>query len=119
FSNSLLIPTFQNLKILSMLYNNDDNIGSSYLKTVLFPKIEHVDLHIVNINETFLTNLADFVKNNGRTLRVLYIDGYPKDNTCLKELLESIGQTCRNLECLRIFYKNEFGQQLIKIFSNC
>lgn len=63
----------------------------------------------------FLSDLSDFIKINGKTLKILYIGGNPSDMEYLEEYFCSIRDNCENLEHLTTIYNDRVDQRLTEI----
>jgi len=115
--DSMLIPKFTNLNSLTLSTDDDDNNLAEILRSSLFRDIK--DIIISLSNSSFLLDISNFIKINGKNLSFLMIWGNPSDVQYLENLIQSIGENCQKLRTLTIPYNDEAEKQLFGIFNNC
>ena len=108
-----LVQKFRNLKSLSLCHGDR---RTRNLKSVLLPKLQDVNLNV--ICQSFL---PDFIRNNGENFKslTLYYGMTTTTDEYLREIVESVGEHCQNLQLLSVTYDQAMSQQLSQIFSNC
>src|SRR5205807_479994 len=71
--DSILIPKFTNLNSLTLSTDDDDNNLAEILRSSLFRDIK--DITISLFNSSFLLDISNFIKINGKNLLYLSIYG--------------------------------------------